>query len=115
MQVPATDYLERMPLSRLESFRQLAAKNPANVLAHYGLANEAMKEGLYEEARAHYAAYLAAYDDEGNGHGRHAQALVELEQLDAARDALRAGIAAANKFGHPGMAADLQTRLEELG
>jgi hypothetical protein len=104
-----------MPQSRLESFRQLAAKNSANVLAHYGLANEAMKEGLYEEAREHYAAYLAAYDDEGNGHGRHAQALVQLEQLDAARDALRAGIAAATRFGHPGMAAELEARLEELG
>jgi tetratricopeptide (TPR) repeat protein len=103
-----------MAPSRLESFRQLATKNPANVLAHYGLANEAMKEGLYEEAREHYAAYLAAYDDEGNGHGRHAEALAHLGQIDAARDALRAGIAAAQRFGHPGMAAELETRLADL-
>lgn len=103
-----------MAPSRLESFRQLATKNPANVLAHYGLANEAMKEGLYEEAREHYTAYLAAYDDEGNGHGRLAEALSHLGQIDAARDALRAGIAAAQRFGHPGMATELETRLADL-
>ena len=40
--------------SKLENFRAMVAKNPSNALAHFGLANEAMKEGQWEEARAHY-------------------------------------------------------------
>jgi tetratricopeptide (TPR) repeat protein len=98
----------------LDSFRQMVAKNASNALAHYGLANEAMKEGLYQEAADHYAFYLAAHDDEGNGHGRYAEALAQLGQLEQARAALQAGIAAAGRFGHPGMASELEARMANL-
>jgi predicted Zn-dependent protease len=92
----------------------MVAKDPTNVLAKYGLANEALKAGLYDEAREQLTAYLAAYDDEGNGYGRLAEALVHLNQPEAARDALRRGVQAAIRFGHPGMAAELEERLESL-
>jgi tetratricopeptide (TPR) repeat protein len=101
-------------LSRLDSFRQMVAKNPANALAHYGLANEAMKDGLYDEAADHYGAYLGSYDDEGNGYGRYAEALAELGRLPDAQRALQSGIAAAHRFGHPSMASELEVRLESL-
>jgi predicted Zn-dependent protease len=103
-----------MSPSRLDAFRQMVAKNPTNALAQYGLANEAMKEGLYQEAADHYAAYLGAYDDEGNGYGRYAEALAELGQLAEAQQALHTGIAAAHRFGHPSMASELEARLESL-
>jgi predicted Zn-dependent protease len=99
---------------RIEAFRRMVAKDPANVLAKYGLANEALKAGLYEEARDQLIAYLAVYDDEGNGYGRLAEAFMQLHQPDDARDALRRGIAAAGRFGHPGMAAELEERLEAI-
>jgi len=35
------------PTSKLETFRAMVAKNPDNVLARFGLANEAMKAGLH--------------------------------------------------------------------
>lgn len=92
----------------------MVARDPANPLARFGLANEALKAGLYEEARDQLERYLAAYDDEGNGYGRLAEALVQLDRLDEARDALRRGIAASHRFGHPSMAADFEARLEEL-
>lgn len=92
----------------------MVARNPANPLARFGLANEAMKEGLHAEAEEHLRAYLAAYDDEGNGHGRHAEVLEALGRPAEARDALRNGIAAARRFGHPGMAEELEGRLEAL-
>jgi predicted Zn-dependent protease len=99
---------------KIEAFRKMVAKDPTNVLAKYGLANEAMKAGLYDEAREQLTAYLAVYDDEGNGFGRLAEALLHLNQTEEARDALRRGIAAAKRFGHPGMAADLEERLEAI-
>ena len=103
-----------MTSPRLDTFRQMVARDPANPLARFGLANEALKAGLYEEARDQLERYLAAYDDEGNGYGRLAEALVQLDRLDEARDALRRGIAASHRFGHPSMAADFEARLEEL-
>ena len=103
-----------MTSPRLDTFRQMVARDPANPLARFGLANEALKAGLYEEARDQLERYLAAYDDEGNGYGRLAEALVRLDRLDEARDALRRGIEASRRFGHPTMAADFEARLEEL-
>jgi predicted Zn-dependent protease len=103
-----------MTSPRLDSFRQMVARDPANPLARFGLANEAMKAGLHEEAREQLVHYLAAYDDEGNGYGRLAEALVHLGRHDEAREALRQGIAASHRFGHPSMAAEFEARLEEL-
>ena len=103
-----------MASSRLDTFRAMVAKNPSNALARFGLANEAAKENLLDEAREHYEAYLAASDDEGNGYQRLAEVLARLGAVDAARDALRKGIDASRRFGHSGMASELETRLEAL-
>jgi predicted Zn-dependent protease len=99
---------------RLESFRAMVAKNPDNALARFGLANEALKMELYQEALVHLEAYLSSYDDEGNGYSRLAQALEALGRVNEAQDALRKGIMASNRFGHAGMANELSARLEEL-
>ena len=99
---------------RLDTFRSMVARDPDNALARFGLANEALKAGLHEEAREHLVAYLAAHDDEGNGYGRLAEALVRLGRVDEGRAALRQGIAASHRFGHPSMAAEFEARLEEL-
>ena len=100
--------------SRLDAFRAMLAKNPGNALAHFGLANEAMKADLLEEAVEHYRAYLAGHDDEGNGWQRLGEALAKLGRNDEARQALERGIAASNRFGHPGMAGEIQDLLDDL-
>jgi predicted Zn-dependent protease len=103
-----------MTESRIDVFRKMVARSPGNPLARFGLANEALKAGLYAEAEEHLRVYLGSYDDEGNGFGRHAESLAALGRLDEARDALRRGVAAALRFGHPGMASELRDRLESL-
>jgi tetratricopeptide (TPR) repeat protein len=92
----------------------MVAKNPANALARFGLANEASKEELLEEALEHYVAYLSTYDDEGNGYQRLADVLERLGRIGEARDAVQKGIAAARRFGHAGMANELEAKLEDL-
>jgi predicted Zn-dependent protease len=103
-----------MTSPRLEAMRAMVAKHPTNALARFGLANEALKAQLYEEAAEHLRTYLAAYDDEGNGYGRLAEALVHLGRVDEARAALRDGIEAARRCGHPGMVNEFEGRLDEL-
>jgi predicted Zn-dependent protease len=103
-----------MTESRLETMRAMVAKNPHNPLARFGLANEALKAQLYEEAAENLRFYLGAHADEGNGYGRLAEALFHLGRVDEARTALREGIDASRRFGHPSMANEFEARLEEL-
>lgn len=100
--------------TRIETFRQMVARDPENPLARFGLVNEALKAGFYEEAREQLEAYLARADDEGNAYGRLADALEQLGRTDEARSALERGVAASRRFGHPSMAAEFEARLEEL-
>ena len=108
MTTPADD-------TRLRTFRAMVEKNPENALARFGLANEAAKAGFDDEALANYQAYLARYDDEGNGWARVGELLARMGRRDEAVDALKQGIAASYRFGHSGMAAELEEKLEELG
>jgi E3 SUMO-protein ligase RanBP2 len=103
-----------MTTSRLDAFRAMVAKNPGNLQARFGLANEAVKAGALEEALEHYRAYLAGFEDEGNGWGRMADVLEQLGRTDEARAALTTGIDAARRHGHPSMAAEMEERLDEL-
>jgi len=103
-----------MTSSRLDTFRAMVARSPANPLARFGLANEAYKEKLYEEARENFELYLAASDDEGNAYGKLGEVLHALGRTGDARAAYARGIAAARRFGHAGMVNDLEARLEEL-
>jgi predicted Zn-dependent protease len=97
---------------RTSALRAMVDKHPTNALARFGLANELMKVGEHAEAATHYAIYLEHYDDEGNGWGRYAEALTALGRTADATAALEKGIAAAERYGHPGMAEDLRARLE---
>jgi len=101
-------------MSRIDVFRDMVAKNPENHLARFGLANEAIKLGLHAEAAEQLRAYLALHEDEGNAWGRLAESLLALGRADEARDAFRQGIAASQRFGHPSMAAEFESRLEEI-
>ena len=103
-----------MTTSRLDTMRAMVAKNPTNALARFGLANEALKAQLYDEAIEHLRVYLDRHEDEGNAYGRLAEALVHLGRNEEARTALRQGIDAAGRFGHPGMVSEFEARLDEL-
>ena len=100
--------------SRLDTMRAMVARAPDNALARFGLANELLKAREWAEAAEQLELYLARYDDEGNGWGRLAEAYVALGRADDARAALRKGVEASHRFGHVGMANELEARLDEL-
>lgn len=99
--------------SRLDALRSLVTRSPQNAAARFGLATELLKAELWDEARQHLEAYLAAHDDEGNAWGKLADAYEKLDRPEDAQAALRKGIEASRRHGHPGMAAEFQERLEE--
>ena len=100
--------------NRLDAMRAMVARAPDNLLARFGLANELLKAGAWSEAAEHLERYLAGYDDEGNGWGRLAEAYAHVGRTDDARAAYDRGIAASHRFGHGGMAAELEAQRDEL-
>ncbi len=99
---------------RLATMRELAAKQPDNPLARFGLANELLKAKLYEEAEVELAAYLARHDDEGNGWLRYADVLRTLERTADASVAITRGIAAARRFQHATLINELEALADEI-
>lgn len=96
---------------RLTAMRAMAAKQPNNALVRFGLANELLKANLLDEAVSELAAYLAAYDDEGNGWLRYYDALTALGRHDEARAAAQRGMDAASRYGHGSMVQEFEERL----
>ena len=104
-----------MTLDRLQYFGQLAAEQPDVPQARYAHANELFKAGHWAKCADEFTAYLAlAPDDEGSAHGRLAAALAHDGRLDDAADSYLAGIDAAERNGHHGMADDFRAALEAL-
>lgn len=101
-----------MAASRIETFQQMLASDPENTMVRFGLANELLKAGRFDEAVAALNDYLSRADDEGAAYGMLARALENLERRDEARTAYERGIEAAESHGHPSMAADYRMTLE---
>jgi predicted Zn-dependent protease len=86
---------------------------PDDARLQFGLALEYLKNDRLDDGVAMLQRYLGHADDEGNGWGRLASALRQLGREDEAREALRKGIQAAERHGHPSMAAELTEALGE--
>lgn len=100
--------------SRAEVLRSLLEKRPGDPRLRFGLAVEHLKEGRLEEGVTELRTYLSSAEDEGNGWARLAEALLELDRREEAREAFREGIEAAERHGHPTMAEELRQRVAEL-
>jgi E3 SUMO-protein ligase RanBP2 len=103
-----------MAEARIELFKQMLQNDSSNTTVRFGLANELLKLGRFEEASVELQTYLNLADDQGSGYGKLAQALEKLGRLDEAREAYRHGISAANRHGHPGMAQEFEMALDDL-
>jgi Flp pilus assembly protein TadD len=100
--------------SRASTLRALLEKRPGDPRLLFGLAVEELNGGRLEAGVETLRKYLAVADDEGNAWGRLADALLALNREEEARVALRTGIEAALRHGHPTMAQELQEALEAL-
>lgn len=98
---------------RIEALKRMLEKNPADSRLRFGLAAEYEKEGRWDDVVRELRAYLSAADDQGNAWGRLAEALHRLGHHEESRDALRRGIEAAHRHGHPSMAAEFEEKLGE--
>ena len=103
-----------MSKSMLEILKELTRKDPNNPLGRYGLANEYLKLGMYEQAVAEISTYLKLKEDEGAAYRILGESLLKLGRKDEAREAYRKGIEAAGRHGHMDMVFEFQETLESL-
>ncbi len=101
-----------MATSRIEVFEQMLTGDPANTMVLFGLAKEYEKAGDDAKLIETLEKYLAAADDEGNAYGMLARAFERAKESDKARDAYQRGVEVASAHGHPGMAEEYRTILE---
>ena len=103
-----------MAIDRVAYFSDLVAEHPDEPRARYGLAVALRQAERWSEAADQYRAYLDLAQDEGAAYGHLAECLAALGKPDAAADAYLAGIDAALKHGHNGLADDFQQAMEAL-
>jgi len=103
-----------MSKSMLETLKELTRKDPNNPLGRYGLANEYLKLGMYEQAISEISAYLKLKEDEGAAYRILGESLLKLGRKDEARDAFRRGMEVAERHGHMDMVFEFQDALESL-
>jgi Flp pilus assembly protein TadD len=99
---------------RLRSLRQMAQARPEDARLRFGLAVELLNRGETREGADVLRAYLGLAEDEGNGWARLGAALVELEEMEGAREAYTKGLAAAQRRGHESMVEEIEEALEDL-
>jgi predicted Zn-dependent protease len=103
-----------MTTSRIDIFKQMLINDPINSSILFGLAKEYEKVGQTEGVIETLERYLAISDDEGNAFGMLARAYEQAGQRDKAKEAYQRGIDAATRHGHPSMAEEFRTSLEEF-
>ena len=99
---------------RITALEGMLAARPTDARLRFGLAVEYEKSGRIEDAVRELRAYLDQQEDQGNAWGRLAALLSGLGRTDEARAACLRGIDQARKHGHPSMAAELESSLEDL-
>lgn len=103
-----------MAASRIDIFKQMLVNDPVNSSILFGLAKEYEKTGQNHEMIETLERYLAISDDEGNAFGMLARAYEQAGQRDKAAATYQSGIDAATKHGHPSMAEEFRSALEEF-
>ena len=92
----------------------MLVNDPINSSILFGLAKEYEKTNQTDEMIETLERYLAISDDEGNAFGMLARAYEKSGQSDKTRETYQRGIDAATKHGHPSMAEEYRSALEEL-
>ena len=98
---------------RIAALESMLEKRPDDPRLRFGLALELLSADRVEEGVRQLRTYLDLADDEGNAWGRLGAALRHLGDDDAAQDAYRRGVEAAERHGHPSMAEEFEEILAD--
>ena len=102
-------------MSRLPALMKLHEADPADADLLFMIGSEHFNEGRPDDALEWLSRYVQHGRDVGAGFGLMAECCLKLGRDADAQAALRGGIEAARRAGHPTMAGEFEERLEEMG
>jgi len=100
---------------RLEALKTLAAANPRDAFAHYGLAMACAGAGQLEEALAEFQHVLSVDPDYTVAYFQTGQALEKLGRVEEARQLYQRGVEVTSRLGQAHAREQLESALELLG
>ncbi len=103
-------------MDKIAALTAILEQNPADAFARYGLAMALAADGRTDQALAEYTSTLAHNPDYVPAYQMSAQLLLRLGETDAARDRLRAGLAACERTAnaHAHAQSEMQAMLDDL-
>ncbi len=104
-----------MASNRLEILKGMAAANPSDIFARYGLAMEYRNVGDLEGAVREFRALMAAHPDYAATYLHAGQTLERLGHSEEARAVYRQGIEVTTRIGDRHACAELEAALGSLG
>ena len=102
-------------MSRLPALMKLHEADPSDADLLFMIGSEHFNAGRPAEALPWLSRYVDAGRDVGAGFGLMAECCLKLNRDEDAKAALRRGIEAALRAGHPTMAGEFEERLHEIG
>ena len=106
---------QAMSSDRLDTLKEMLARNPADCFARYGLAMERRNSGDLEGAMGEFRTLMAADPDYVPAYYHGGQTLERLGRIDEARQLYREGLDAAGRKGDGHAAGEIQFALDMLG
>ena len=101
-------------MDKLAALQEILQADPGNAFARYGLAMEHIAQGNQEAALAEFDALIGHSPDYVPAYQISAQTLLALGRIEAARDRLDEGIAAALRSGNQHALAEMSAMREEV-
>jgi tetratricopeptide (TPR) repeat protein len=103
-----------MPSDRLETLKKFLETNPGDCFARYGVAQEHLKRGEYENALEQFTRIFEIHPDYQAAYYHGGKTCEKLGRLEEARATYKKGIEVAARSGDLHAQSELQAALDEL-
>ena len=101
-------------MDRVETLREVLARNPTDAFARYGLALEYSNVGAVDQSLEEFGKLISAHPDYTAGYFMAAQTLAKAQRTNEARKMLEDGISSAQRTNNAHAQSEMEAMLAEL-
>ena len=101
-------------MDRVETLREILARNPTDAFARYGLALEYSNVGAVDQSLEEFGKLISAHPDYTAGYFMAAQTLAKAQRTNEARKMLEDGISSAQRTNNAHAQSEMEAMLAEL-
>ena len=101
-------------MDRVETLREVLARNPTDAFARYGLALEYSNVGAVDQSLEEFGKLISAHPDYTAGYFMAAQTLAKAQRTNEARKTLEDGISSAQRTNNAHAQSEMEAMLADL-